>query len=293
MKKFLCIFLSLCTLLALTVIATAQNPPALYLEQAGVCEPGQELSIAVCISDTEIAGGFISVQYDASLFVLKKVELLQAADALSMTYASKDGTLNVLLDGVQNIAVSGQLISLTFAASEEIQPGSYPISCTVPDAASFYALDESGTALSLDVQGCQGELQITAPVLPPCPARYLACQETAVVGGTFALRLCALVADASAIADGSYGFVISITDDKGTREYTEQGSPLRDQIDGGGNIYTAQELGGSIYTVVLTLAAQENTLITVTPYVRLSDSTLYAGSYTLTYQNGNYIGTSQ
>ena len=199
MKKFLCIFLSLCTLLALTVIATAQNPPALYLEQAGVCEPGQEISIAVCISDTEIAGGFISVQYDASLFVLKKVELLQAADALSMTYASKDGTLNVLLDGVQNIAVSGQLIILTFAASEEIQPGSYPISCTVPDAASFYALDESGTALSLDVQGCQGELQITAPVLPPCPARYLACQETAVVGGTFALRLCALVADASAI----------------------------------------------------------------------------------------------
>ena len=293
MKNILCIFLSLCALLALTVVATAQNPPTLRLEQVAACEPGQEMTVTLYISEAEIAGGFVCIQYDASLFTLTKTELLQATDSLTMTYSDKAGKLNILLDGVLNAAVSGQLIALHFATSEEIQPGSYPITCTVPDAAAFYALDENGTALPLDVQSCHGELQISAPVLPPCPARYLACQETAVTDGTFALRLCALAEDASAISDGSYGFVISITDDKGTRELKEQGSAFTDQIDGGGKIYTAQELGGSIYTVTLTLAAQENTVIVVTPYVHLADSTLYAGSYTLTYRNGIYVGTSQ
>jgi hypothetical protein len=86
--------------------------------------------------------------------------------------------------------------------------------------------------------------------------------------------------------------MIAVTDADGTRELTLAGAELTDCIDGGGKVYTAQELGGRVYTATLSALATGQVSILVTPYVRIDGMTLYAGSYTISYQDGAYLGTT-
>lgn len=293
MKARLCFTLLCCILLGTLIFpANADDTPVLIPIQSESAEPGQDIQLTLSLPAIVLAGGFINVQYDAALFSCKQVQLLQATDALTLTYHDKGGSINLLLDAAQNVQLEGAFLCLTFASSEEAQPGTYPVNCTVPDAASFYALAEDGSTTPLQVGGCQGQLTLTSPVLPTAPASYLACQETAPKDGNISVRLCALVAPDAVLSRGSYGFICSVTDTDGTRELTLGGSEITDMIEGGGKTYTASELGGSIYTATLSVCATGTVSITVTPYVCLNGQTLYAGTYTISYQDGVYTATS-
>ncbi len=293
MKFHVCLILTVAILFSATLLPVrADKAPSLALEQMEQAEPGQDVTLILSLPVAQIAGGFMRFSYDASLFILKSIDLCAESDALTLTYHEAHGSINVLLDAAQNVPLDGALLSLTFATSEEAQPGTYPIVCTVPDAASFYTLDEDGSAAPLHVGGCQGTLTLTAPALPACPARYLACQETNPKDGKITVRLCALVAPDASLSRGTYGFVVSVRDSDGTRELTLGGSAIADYIDGGGKTYTAAELGGNVYTATLTVPDTGEAVITLTPYVRLDGQTLYAGTYTVYYLNGAYTGTS-
>lgn len=293
MKPYICLALTISILFSALLLPTrADETPTLTLTQTAQAEPGQDVTLILSLPVAQIAGGFMRFAYDASLFSLKSIDLCTESDALTLTYHEAHGSINVLLDAAQNVPLDGALLSLTFATSEEAQPGTYPIVCTVPDAASFYTLDEDGSAAPLHVGGCQGTLTLTAPALPTCPARYLACQETNPKDGKITVRLCALVAPDASLSRGTYGFVVSVRDSDGTRELTLGGSAIADYIDGGGKTYTAAELGGNIYSATLTVPDTGEAVITLTPYVRLDGQTLYAGTYTVYYLNGAYTGTS-
>ena len=293
MKARICFALICCILLCSLILPIqAGEAPGLSLSQTEVYEPGQDITLSLSLSDTTLAGGFMRVQYDHTLFTLKNAQLLQSDDTLTLTYHDKDGNINLLLDAKQNVQIDGAFLTLTFSCSEEAQPGNYPIVCTVPDKASFYVLSEDGSTSPLNVAGCQGQITLTAPALPTCPARYLACQETNPKDGKITVRLCALVEPDASLSRGSYGFVCAVTDANGTRELTPGGSEITDQIEGGGKIYTFAELGGSIYTSTLSVLATGKVIITLTPYVRLDGHTLYAGTYTITYLDGAYVGTT-
>lgn len=294
MKARLCFVLSVCILLVtLALPVAAGDPPALQIEQAQPCEPGQSVTLSISIPTVTLAGGFISLQYDRSLFFLTDVSLAAANDILTLTYADQGGDIRILLDGAQNAEVSGQLITLTFATIEEIQPGSYPVTCTVPDDASFYALLEDGSTTPLYVSGCQGQITVSQPTLPPCPARYLACQETDPADGNVRVRICAVLDEQFTPAKDSYGFCYAIEQNGNVQELTVGGSDITDTLDGGGYTYTAAELGGRIFTATLTVPASGEVRITVTPYVVTEQQTLYAGSYTLVYIDGIYSHTLQ
>ncbi len=293
MKTRFCCFLICCLLICTMILPThAGDPLALTLTQTGAAEPGQEITLSLSLPATELAGGFLTLQYDASLFTLANITLLQATDALTLTYHDKGGSINLLLDAVQNVQIEGALLSFCFTSSEEAQPGTYPVNCTVPEDASFYVLAKDGSTSPLYVQGCTAQLTLTAPALPTCPARYLACQETNPHNGSISVRLCALVAPETTLSRGSYGFICAVTDQNGTRELTLGGSDIVSEIDGGGKIYTAEQLGGNIFTAALSVPDTGEVSITVTPYVHLDGVSLYAGTYTLTYRNGVYVGTS-
>ncbi len=293
MKNHICLALTVAILFsALLLPVRADKTPALALTQTAQAEPGQDVTLILSLPSAQIAGGFMRFAYDASLFSLKSINLCVKSDALTLTYHHAGGNINILLDAAQNVQIDNALLSLTFTASEEAQPGTYPIICTVPDSASFYMLNDDGTTTPLHVGGCQGLLTLTAPALPTCPARYLACQETNPKDGKITVRLCALVEPDASLSRGTYGFVVAISDADGTRELTLGGSQITDQIDGGGKNYTAAELGGNIYTATLTVPDTGAAAITLTPYVRLDGQTLYAGTYTVYYQDGAYAGTS-
>lgn len=293
----LCSLLICCLLLGTLILPvyakdTPEESITLTLAQADVAQPGQDVTLTLSLPATAIAGGFMTLTYDASLFTLKDISLAKGSDALTLTYHDKGGSINILVDSAQNVQLDGVFLFLTFASSEEIQPGSYAVFCTVPDAASFYALEEDGSTTPLQVGGCQGALTVTDPPLPPCPARYLACQETNPQNGTVSVRICALVESGAALSRDSYGFVVSVSDANGTRETTLAGSEITDQVEGGGKTYTAQELGGSVFTAMLSIPATGEVSITLTPYVRLDGQSLYGGTYRILYQNGTYAGTS-
>ena len=294
MKTRLYLLLTACLLLiSFSLPVWAGDPAALEIKQNGTCEPGQPVTLSVCVPKTEMAGGFICFTYDASLFTLSDVTLTQATDILHLTYQDLGGRVNILLDGAQNAEVSGELITICFQTNEEIQPGSYSVFCTVPDAASFYALAEDGSTAPLGFSGCEGLICISEPILPVCPARYLACQETEAFNGLVSVRLCALVETDATFTRGSYGFTCSVTDKDGTKELTLGGSEITDSIEGGGHVYGADELGGSIYTSTVSIPGQGEVRITLAPYVRTDGQTLYGPGYTLHYKNGIYLGTTQ
>ncbi len=294
MRTRLCFALSLCILLGALILPTsAGDTTPLTLVQDGIAEPGQSCTLTLHIPATQLAGGFFTLQYDASLFLLTNVTLLQATEQLTLTYKDHSGKVNLLLDAAQNVQVDGALLLLHFDSLEEAQPGTYPITCNVPESTSFYALDEDGSTYPLSIGGCSGTLTLSTPALPACPARYLACQETNPTSdGSFYLRLCALADPNATLLQGSYGFVCSVTDAQGTRELTLDGSELLTQIEGGDKVYTATSLGGSIYFATLLLPATGDVTITLSPYVQIDGQTLYGGSYTLLYANGVYMGTS-
>ena len=293
MKTRLCYCLIFSLLICTLILPTyAEETLALTLTQTETAEPGQNVTLSLSLSATELAGGFLTLQYDASLFTLTNVTLLQATDVLTLTYHDQGGSINLLLDAMQNVQIDGAFLSLCFISSEEAQPGTYPVLCTVPDTASFYVLNENGSTSPLYVQGCHAQITLTAPALPTCPARYLACQETNPKNGSISVRLCALLEPDTALSRGNYGFVCAVTDQNGTRELTLGGSEIFSEIEGGGKIYTAEQLGGNIFTAALTVPAEGEVSITLTPYVRIDNMTLYAGTYTILYANGSYIGTS-
>ncbi len=288
-RLFLIYTLLLCVLI---LPIRANDAPMLSLTQQGQAEPGQDVTLILSLPAASIAGGFVCLQYDASLFLLKSIDLRTEDAALTLTYHDQGGSINILLDAAQNVQIEGALLCLTFATLEEAQPGTYPIACTVPDASSFYTLNDDGSTTPLNVGGCQGFFTLTAPALPTCPARYLACQETNPQEGAVTVRLCALVEPDASLSRGTYGFVCAVTDADGMRELTLGGSPITDQIDGGGKVYTAAALGGNLYTATLSIPATKEVAITLTPYVRLDGQTLYAGTYTVYYIDGVYAGTS-
>lgn len=296
-STLLCGLLICCLLLGTQILPIhagdiPEDAIALMLAQTDTARPGQDVTLTLSLPATAIAGGFLSLTYDDSLFTLKSISLAEGADALTLTYHDKGGSINILVDSAQNVQIDGAFLSLIFACSEEAQPGSYTVICTVPDAASFYTLNDDGSTTPLQVEGCQGSMTLTEPPLPPCPARYLACQETNPKNDRVSVRICALVESGAALSHGSYGFVLSISDADGTRETTLAGSEITDQIEGGGKIYTAHELGGNVFTAVLSIPSTGEVSITLTPYVRLDGQSLYAGTYKIFYQNGTYVGTS-
>lgn len=289
--KRLSLFAALTLLLCTLPIHAGAQELTLGWEQAAPVTPGQELSLVLSLPGTDIAGGFIQVSYDATLFTPIAVSLAQNIDILELTWAQKNGYINILLDAAHNVSISGELLILHFALAEEIQPGTYDFVCSVPDVASFYSLADHGSALPLAVTGCVATVAVTDPPLPPSPVRYLACQEASPADGTFSVRLCAAAENSDALVH--YGFLLSITDAQGDRELTVRGSALTDQISGGGNLYTADELGiDAMYTAMLTLAAEGEARITVTPYATVGDQTLYGGTYTIVYCDSCYITTN-
>ena len=292
MKSRICFMLICCILLGMLIFpAQADESIALWLTQKQTAEPGQDATLTLSLPSTTLAGGFITLAYDASLFTLKEITLLQATDTLTLTYHDRGGSINILLDSAQNVQIKGAFLSLTFACSEEAQPGTYTFFCTVPDAASFYVLHEDGSTSPLQVGGCQGSLTLTDPPLPPCPARYLACQETNPCNDQVSVRVCALVESGATLSRGSYGFVCTVTDTDGTRELTLGGSEILDQIEGGGKVYTAGQLGGNLFTASLNVPDTGEVSITLTPYVSRDGLVMYGGTYTVLYLNGGYIGT--
>lgn len=287
----LALFLSLFLLITPAHAVQAEGDHSLQLVQDNACRAGELVELSLVLPETELAGGFVTLEYDPLLFRLTDVFLTQENEALTLTYHNQNGTLNLLLDAAQNVTVSGKFLTLTFLASEEIQPGTYPLICTVPDPASFYRLDENGDTHALDILGCEAQIEISAPVLPSCPARYLACQETNPADGNIKVRLCALVDAEATLSRGTYGFTCTVTDQNGTRELTLGGSEILTGIEGGGKLYTAQSLGGQLYTATLQVCSQGNAQITIAPFVRVDGQTLYGGAYTVFYQNGVYVRT--
>lgn len=288
--KFLCFWLSTSLFLLSFSLGAGANATALGWEQTSTALPGESVTLTVSLPDTEIAGGFITVCYDASLMTLDAVALADGLDGLTLTYAKKDGGLSILLDAVQNVQISDTLLTLTFATAEEIAPGSYEVTCTVPDVASFYSLAEDGTALPLGVGGCVATVTVTDPPLPPAPVQYLACQETDARDGSFSLRICAATDAPDAFT--LYGFTCLVTDADGTRELSLAGSAMTDAVEGGGQTYTAAQLGhAALYTASLSLSVAGEVRVTVTPYAKVGDQILYSGTYTLVYRDGCYVKT--
>lgn len=293
MKKpigLICLFLSLALSLCTLSVTAADNTPSLDWVQEASVTPGGTVTLTLTLSQAELAGGFLQLEFDHALLTLEQITLSPAAEDLNLSWADVDGHVNLLLDGVRNVQVDGALLTLTFCTSEEIQPGSYEIFCNVPNAASFYALDADGNALPLDLASCTALLTVTDPPLPPAPVRYLACQETATRDGQFSVRLCAA---AERELSGHYGFSVLVTDADGTRELTLGGSALQEEIDGGGQTYTAGQMEiFALYTSVLSLPAQGEVTLSVTPYLTEGDVTLYGGTYTIVYQNGIYVSSA-
>ena len=289
--RFSAILLTVILLVTLILPISAGDPPALTIEQKTLCEPGQEMTLTLALPDIYIAGGYLTLHYDNSLFSLKNISLLQQTDALTLTYANNNSCINILLDAAQNVHIDGAFLSLSFTCSEETQPGTYSFTCTVPDDTSFYALYEDGSTYALFVTGCSADLTVSAPILPTCPAQYLACQETIAQNGNVRVRVCARVENGTSLLDNTYGFVCSITDQNGTRDLVLIGDEIVDQIDGGGYTYTASELGGKIYTATLDISAQDEVSIVISPFVQVDGQMLYGGSYTLIYQDGIYVQT--
>ena len=288
--KILCLIITLSLSLIALPLSIGAESPALGWEQTDTVTPGESVTIHLSLQDTAIAGGFISVDYDSALMTLDTVTLVDGLEDLTLTYAGNDGKLNILLDAVQNVQIADALLSLSFITDEEIAPGTYPITFSVPDAASFYALAEDGTALPLDVGGCVANVTVTDPPLPPAPVHYLACQETEASDDTFSVRICAATDTPDALSH--YGFICLITDAEGTRELTLDGSDMTDAIDGGGQTYTAAQLGYAVlYTAELTLDAVGEVHVAVTPYAKVGDHILYGGTYTVVYCDGCYIKT--
>ena len=290
-KMRICLVLILSFSLLMLPVQATQDHPMLSLVQENACQAGELVELSLILPETDLAGGFVTLEYDPLLFRLTDVLLTQGNDALTFTYHNQNGKLNLLLDAAQNVKISGQIITLIFLVNEEIQPGTYPVTCTVPAPASFYRLDEDGNTHALDFLGCEAQIEISAPVLPACPARYLACQETNSAGGNFKVRLCALVDAEASLSRGTYGFTCTVTDQDGTRELTLGGSEILNEIEGGGKLYTAQSLGGQLYTATLQVCSQGNAQITIAPFARVDGQTLYGGAYTVFYQNGVYVRT--
>ena len=288
--KILCLIIALSLSLCALPPSVGAESPALGWEQADTVVPGESVTLVLSLPETEIAGGFITVSYDPTLLTLDAVTLADGLDGLTLTYARKNGTLNILLDAVQNVPVSGTLLTLTFTTAEEIAPGSYEITCTVPDAASFYSLSEDGTALPLDIGGCVATVTVTDPPLPPAPVQYLACQETEARDGIFSLRICAATNAPDTFSD--YGFVCLVTDSEGSHTPTLDVSTLVNAIAGGGQVYIAKDIGyTALYCASMTLSAVGEVRIAVTPYAKVGDQILYGGTYTLVYRDGCYVKT--
>ena len=285
------IFFTILLLVTLILPISAGDPPALVIEQKALCEPGQEMTLTLSLSDIQIAGGYLILHYDHTLFSLTDISLLQQTDALTLTYAQDENSIYILLDAAQNVHIDGAFLSLSFSCSEETQPDIYSFNCTVPADTSFYALYEDGSTYPLYVTGCSADLTVNTPILPTCPAQYLACQETIAQNGNVRVRVCARVENGTSLLDNTYGFVCSITDQNGTRDLVLIGDEIVDQIDGGGYTYTASELGGSIYTTTLDIPDQDTVTIIISPFVRMDGQMLYGGSYTLIYQDGIYVQT--
>lgn len=288
--KILCVILTLSLSLCALPLGTGAQNATLLWEQTGTVTPGEAVTLQLSLPDTELAGGFFTLSFDPLLFTLDQITLAPGLEALTLTYAAKDGKLNVLLDAAQNVPVSGALLTLTLKTAEEIAPGTYGMSCTVPDAASFFALDADGTALPLEIGGAMATVTVTDPPLPPAPVRYLACQETAVQNEAFSLRLCGATDAPDSLEH--YGFICLITDAQGEKELTVHGSELTDSITGGGRTYTADALGcAALYTATLTLQGEGEVQVRVTPFAKVGDQTLYGGTYTVVYQDGCYQKT--
>lgn len=282
----ICLLLSLALWLATLSFGAAADSPALGWEQTDAVTPGEAVTLDLTLPKTELAGGFLQLSFDSTLLSLETVTLSPAAQALTLTRAEVDGHVNLLLDGLQNVTVDGTLLSLTFRTSEEIQPGAYEITCTVPDPASFYALDGEGNAHALQLASCTALLTVTDPPVAPSPVRYLACQETDVRNDTFSVRLCAA---AERDLSGRYGFSVLITDPTGSRELTLGGSALCEAIEGGGQEYTASQMQTfALYTSALTLDARGEVTLKVTPFLTDGETTLYGGTYTIVYLDGVY-----
>ena len=290
-RLFLALTLSMLLLASIFPIY-AGDPPTLSLMQAQACEPGQDLHLTLSLSKTQLAGGFLELQYDTALFSLTSITLLQATDALTLTYAQADSGVRILLDAAQNAAIEGALLSISLASSEEIQPAAYSFACIVPEDTSFYALRDDGSTYGLSVASVTSQITVSTPTLPICPAKYLACQETDPHQGFTTLRVCALVTDTALLSDGKYGFLCTVTDSDGTRELTLDGAAPTDEITGGSKTYTKEMLGGSIYTATLLICAVGEVRITLCPFVYIDGQTLYGGSYTLIYQDGIYEQTT-
>lgn len=292
MKKpigLICLFLSLALSLWTFSVTAADNTPALGWAQEDTVTAGGTVTLTLTLSQSELAGGFLQLEFDHSLLTLEQIALSPAAEDLNLSWADVDGHVNLLLDGVRNVRVDGALLILTFCTSEEIQPGSYEIICTVPNTASFYTLDADGTALPLDVSSCTALLTVTDPPLPPASVRYLACQETAARDDQFSVRLCAA---AEYDLSGLYGFSVLVTDADGTRELTLGGSALLREIDGGGQTYSAEQMEiFALYTSTLSLSARGEVTMSVTPYNTNGDVTLYGGTYTIVYRDGIYVSS--
>lgn len=289
-EKFLCLVLSLSLSLFVFPIGLGAQSPSLDWEQTESPTPGGTATLVLRLPLSEIAGGFISVDYDPALMTLDTVTLADGLEDLTLSYAGNDGKLNILLDAVQNVQIADALLALSFTTAEEIAPGTYPITFSVPDAASFYALAEDGTAIPLAMGGCVANVTVTDPPLPFAPVHYLACQDAEVRDGTFSVRICAATDTPDALSH--YGFICLITDAEGTRELTFAGSEMTDAIDGGGQTYTAAQLGyAAIYSAALTLNAASEVRIAVTPYAKMGDQTLYGGTYTVIYRDSCYIKT--
>lgn len=288
--KFMCLILTVLLSLAILPVASGAQEITLAATQQGTAQPGDPVTLTISLPELTLAGGFLSITYDPMLFTLDSLTLSEQAEGLTMTHADKGGKLNVLLDAAENVTLSGELLTLTFITAEEIAPGNYQMSCTVPDVASFYALDESGTALPLQVGGCTLNVTVTDSPLPTAPVHYLACQEGAPLQNAFSVRLCAAVNTQSALSD--YGFLCLVSDASGTRELRLAGSALQDSVDGGGQTWTAVQLdANALFCAELTLCATGTATICVTPFATLGEHTLYAGSYTITYLDGTYVKT--
>ena len=288
--KFLCLILTVLLALAVLPIASGAQEITLAATQQGTAQPGDPVTLTISLPELTMAGGFLSITYDPMLFTLDSLTLSEQAQGLTLTRADKDGKLNILLDAAENVTLSGALLTLTFITAEEIAPGAYQMSCTVPDAASFYALDENGNALPLQVGGCTLNLTVTDPPLPPAPVRYLACQEGAPRQNAFSVRLCATAGTQNALSD--YGFLCLVTDENGTRELRLAGSALQNSVDGGGQTWTAAQFGAdALFCSELTLCATGTATVCVTPFATVGEHTLYAGSYTVTYLDGTYVKT--
>ena len=128
---------------------------------------GDETGIKVTLhlsSDNGICGLFASLCYDSESVVLTSCGIGEGAESLVLSYNDNEGRVDFLLDGYENCAPCGALVSFYFTIKDS-QTKSFDFSLELAQEISAACISEGGDVINVtpDASGCATTVFCDAP----------------------------------------------------------------------------------------------------------------------------------